>query len=293
MDYSTTRRCAKCGVEKPLTDFYNDQTKPLGKGYACKSCELARHKKPSRPRPVAPPEKACTKCRVVKPISAFCKSTRSATGYTSHCRECHSHYANPNGTYRPRTKKTPKPPRVKKVRLCPDDSKVCNRCGVTKPAYEFDRVKDGDGYHNQCKICRRAGAREWKRQNKEKIRQYEIENRDRLRELRREWVNKNRDRHLAMRRARDKTPKWRMYARLKQHARRVGKSSTVTLDEIQSLMERQKRCYYCKKCFSDKNKPTLDHVIPLAKGGQHVISNIVLACKACNCQKQARMIRLI
>lgn len=172
-------------------------------------------------------------------------------------------------------------------------TKHCSKCGVDKPLTEFDRAAYGDGHHSQCKKCRRAISRDWKRRNKDRIREYERQNYPRFYQMRQEWVRKNREHHLAMRRARDNNPARRLYCRLRMHARRIGKNSTVTREEINALMERQKRCYYCKKCFSEKNKPTLDHVIPLAKGGQHVISNIVLACLSCNCQKQARMIRLV
>ena len=33
---------------------------------------------------------------------------------------------------------------------------------------------------------------------------------------------------------------------------------------------------------------TLDHVIPLARGGQHRVENLVAACKPCNSRKHAR-----
>lgn len=32
------RKCCRCGVEKPLDDFWSDKNKPLGKQYSCISC---------------------------------------------------------------------------------------------------------------------------------------------------------------------------------------------------------------------------------------------------------------
>lgn len=40
------------------------------------------------------------------------------------------------------------------------------------------------------------------------------------------------------------------------------------------------RCFYC-----DDLATTIDHAIPLARGGQHVIGNLLPACVSCNSQK--------
>jgi 5-methylcytosine-specific restriction endonuclease McrA len=44
-------------------------------------------------------------------------------------------------------------------------------------------------------------------------------------------------------------------------------------------------CYYCGGRF-DTEALTLDHVIPLSKGGMSVRENIVIACKECNNKKK-------
>ncbi|HEY2416429.1 MAG TPA: HNH endonuclease [Steroidobacteraceae bacterium] len=49
------------------------------------------------------------------------------------------------------------------------------------------------------------------------------------------------------------------------------------------------RCYYCQ----EKTKLTLDHVIPLSKGGQHTKTNVVPACQPCNSKKNDRLILLV
>ena len=44
-------------------------------------------------------------------------------------------------------------------------------------------------------------------------------------------------------------------------------------------------CHYCGKKFSPKDL-TMDHVIPIARGGTSTEGNIVPACKACNRDKK-------
>ena len=44
------------------------------------------------------------------------------------------------------------------------------------------------------------------------------------------------------------------------------------------------KCYYCKQSFPAKEL-TMDHLIPLARGGFTTKSNLVPSCKSCNTQK--------
>ena len=51
-------------------------------------------------------------------------------------------------------------------------------------------------------------------------------------------------------------------------------------------------CAYCGIETKPKNKAkngleytTMDHVIPLSKGGDHTMENVVIACNSCNARK--------
>ena len=43
-------------------------------------------------------------------------------------------------------------------------------------------------------------------------------------------------------------------------------------------------CYYCNKTFS-ANELTMDHIVPVVRGGKSNRSNCVPACKKCNTEK--------
>ena len=45
-------------------------------------------------------------------------------------------------------------------------------------------------------------------------------------------------------------------------------------------------CYYCEKKFS-KEDLSMDHKVPIARGGFSTKNNIVVCCKSCNSKKQA------
>ncbi|RZT87473.1 5-methylcytosine-specific restriction endonuclease McrA [Pseudonocardia sediminis] len=56
----------------------------------------------------------------------------------------------------------------------------------------------------------------------------------------------------------------------------------------------QYRCHLCRrkvaidKAVPHPRAPTLDHVIPLARGGSHTMANLRTACFSCNCLKSDR-----
>ena len=43
-------------------------------------------------------------------------------------------------------------------------------------------------------------------------------------------------------------------------------------------------CYHCKKTFSPKDL-TMDHLVPLVRGGKTGRNNVVVSCKKCNSEK--------
>jgi 5-methylcytosine-specific restriction endonuclease McrA len=44
-------------------------------------------------------------------------------------------------------------------------------------------------------------------------------------------------------------------------------------------------CYYCEQHFA-ADQLTMDHILPLARGGRSSRSNVVTACKDCNNRKK-------
>jgi 5-methylcytosine-specific restriction endonuclease McrA len=44
-------------------------------------------------------------------------------------------------------------------------------------------------------------------------------------------------------------------------------------------------CFYCRRSFDTKDL-TMDHVIPLSRGGKSTKGNVVPACKMCNNKKK-------
>jgi len=84
-----------------------------------------------------------------------------------------------------------------------------------------------------------------------------------------------------------KVRKHRDYARRKAA---LVPDQPVTAQDWQEIVARSKgRCFYCKR----KKPLTVDHVIPVSKGGKHVKENIVPACQTCNSTKKDKIVMLI
>lgn len=145
-----------------------------------------------------------------------------------------------------------------------------------------------------CRECRKSYARRWYEANREK----EIQRSSK-------WNRENPDKVASnMRKCRERRPdhykeyqkQYRkenpaLYAASDCKKRSIRRSAIdktkhkLTTRELASLKKQAKGiCYYCGK----KSKLTLDHIIPLSRGGTHSRDNVLFACNSCNCSKGAK-----
>lgn len=72
---------------------------------------------------------------------------------------------------------------------------------------------------------------------------------------------------------------------IKSKEQKVRRKSPATFRKIkQRLLKNHPYCRWCD-VWLDKNSATLDHVIPLARGGSNGTNNLVLSCEPCNREK--------
>jgi 5-methylcytosine-specific restriction enzyme A len=48
-------------------------------------------------------------------------------------------------------------------------------------------------------------------------------------------------------------------------------------------------CHYCGSRFSPKEL-TMDHIVPISKGGKTTKGNVVPCCKTCNTEKKSKLL---
>ncbi len=69
-------------------------------------------------------------------------------------------------------------------------------------------------------------------------------------------------------------------------ARANGVFKVTNRDYRRLLQRHDHKCFYCGK----SGDLTIDHIIPLARGGRQSIGNLIPACTSCNCSKKSRTI---
>lgn len=73
--------------------------------------------------------------------------------------------------------------------------------------------------------------------------------------------------------------------RQRQRAEQYGDTSRFTGVEWTALLEKYK--YRCLRCGRYGQQLTVDHIIPLCKGGTNTIDNVQPLCVTCNVKKQS------
>lgn len=71
----------------------------------------------------------------------------------------------------------------------------------------------------------------------------------------------------------------------------LKQENTLDVDDVSLLLRVQDyMCACCKKEFSDNLPYTVDHIIPLSKGGGLTLKNTQLLCRSCNSKKNNKSI---
>jgi len=173
-----------------------------------------------------------------------------------------------------------------------DGTRTCTKCMERKPNSSFHRDKQAsDGFRSTCKACRIRHVTKWYSNNRE---------RQSTREKTRRQANQEKyAKKEALRYVKDREKRIAL-ATEHSHLRKARKKKTKTERGISKLALKKKfgtKCYYCAKemDFSvgagrkfNRDMATIEHLIPLARGGEHTFENTVLACRHCNISKNAK-----
>lgn len=208
---------------------------------------------------------------------------------------------------------------------------ICRVCKQRKPLREFHRKKDAKlGSQSICKECCLHRAKKYYLDNKEQIdartkkynfehkeqraeytRRYRLEHKEeekarfkKYREEHKEQIAKQqRDyclKHKKQIAERNKqwwqTKRGHSLGTTYNHRRRARKAEVegdgVSPEEFERIIQGQGgKCNMCGKRFCKSRRATMDHIIPLSKGGPHISSNIQALCGSCNSEKHAKIMK--
>lgn len=118
------------------------------------------------------------------------------------------------------------------------------------------------------KLVKQAYLDKNREKNNEKTRCWRLANKDKRRVIQQKWREKNKELTNS-------------YTRNYIYRRKKARG-TLTLQDTKTVYQSFQICPYC-----NINKPdTIDHVIPLSKGGTNDLSNVVAVCRSCNSKKR-------
>ena len=140
------------------------------------------------------------------------------------------------------------------------NKKKCSICKIFLPLINFGKKKQMlSGYRSSCKICRKnseqEGNKSYRKTDKGKI------------------ISAN------------------CQAKRRDYKLNSNNNSITTKSLIELKLKQNNKCNYCKCELQNniKNAVHLDHVIPLSKGGKHILENVVWSCQKCNLVKGSSM----
>lgn len=275
MNTADSKRCPMCGEMKGRTEYFKIKSGKCGP--YCKPCSAARKRKGdlSNAELMArvfpePGKKRCSKCDEIKPLSDYNRRTgrdRAAGQVKPYCKSCEKgmfkSWAVRNGHAQDRTR-AEYAAHVQAVIYPTDDTKRCPRCDNVKPRHGFSTAA------GKIKVWCRECVGEVRRARY-------AETREAQKTRRAEWKARNPE-------------AYREYARMGQHRRRARKAalpSTLTHAEWEQILDLYgHRCL----CCGTTGQITMDHVVPISKGGGHVADNVQPLCGPCNSSKHAKII---
>lgn len=168
----------------------------------------------------------------------------------------------------------------------PDLKEQLSRYYLNKKEANLPKRKE---YREKNKAVIKEKMKEWRAKNiesllaksrakKDEMAQYYLANKERYKENNARW-------------AKTEKGKARMMAsRNKRRAQKAKTESRVTGQELIDLISVSKDCAYCQQPLSTKpGHRHVDHVMPLEKGGEDRIENLVVACQTCNLRKHAML----
>lgn len=242
-------------------------------------------------------QKQCHKCGEMRSLEAFARNKRSPDGLDHRCKTCERARYEANMDVVKARAKVYREDNAEHVRQV--KKKYCDAHRQEKSAYDRARYEEkGDEIRAQKKAYREAN-REIIRARKKK---YYAANRERILEYLRAWhaanteyvrkkyrdyysTNSEKIKASVKKWAASNLHKTSLY-RYRRRAYILGNGGHFTLKEYNALIEAQ--AGFCAYCGNAADKLTIEHILPVSRGGRHDISNICLACPRCNFTKQAK-----
>lgn len=217
--------------------------------------------------------KKCSKCGIEKSLEFFTKDKSNRTGLRSECKDCRREY---NKRYY--------------------QNNIENFQKHNSQYYQENRdtllIAHRQNYQDNCEYYKDQ-KKQYRLDNIEKIKEsdkkYYENNKEKKKEYNRRYRQENKDKLNAQKRDyHQRNPQFVTNRRARR--KEFMRDNVITKLEWLKIMESTNwTCTYCGVSLRSSKIRTIDHVIPLSKGGSHTVDNLVPACRSCNSKKSAKI----
>lgn len=213
---------------------------------------------------IAPAVKTCNRCDRELSTRAFGLRRDRPDGLNMTCRDCLSE------------SRSAEPPEARKARL--DRYRTLNRDAILARRAELRRLK---------KTPEQLAAETERKRLLETTTHYQ-RHRESILRYQRGWYERNKEKFAKWNRENARKHKQRRAdERARRRARQVGAPEVEKIDRASIIARDQSMCHLCGE-FVSPGQMTLDHVVALARGGNHTASNLKVAHRSCNSRKGRR-----
>lgn len=278
------KRCSRCRETKGVGEFGPHRRRLDGLQEYCRPCmrllgreAYARSVARATAREAAgvtsetQPPRRCPRCGETKALAEYNRDRSSPDGRFPCCRACskkidHARY-----------QKNPEKERQR-------------RDAYRKADPERNRLQTRALYQKHREIIREKARAHYRASDKDRVygREYYRANKERMAMLarRNRAINPERYRGHARKYRETNIDSYRVLDRLQQAKRRGWlRDQTIEKVDVQALIDRDGLdCHICGKPVP-RDKVSIDHLIPLSKGGPHVAWNLSIAHRLCNTRR--------
>lgn len=247
--------------------------------------------------------KKCSKCNRELEINCFSKHRLGKNGLRSTCRDCEKEsfnkYKENNKEKERKRNKAWREENKEHLKKYEEDNKARRKPYFVQ--YNIDNRERLAEYNaenadrrSECHSIWYAKnkdiiiqkSRLWRQNNKEYLIQWRQDNKEKIAMRTNRWREKNKPqiRKTEMIWRKNNIVKCRIYGQNRK-AREMALPHTLTVIQWEQIKTKfDNKCCYCGK----KLPLEQEHFMPLSKGGEYTIENIVCACRSCNASKNDR-----
>lgn len=302
---SDQKICTTCSRSLPLDQFSKNKARKDGLDAKCKEClrikNKAQYAKHAEKRRAYATEYARTH---VEEKSAYNKEYRKKNGdklnaYVREWRSITGYHKSPEALEKSRLARSERyrnDPEYRARSIAKSKEWRANNKWWVEPYRQTYNTEYRQKHREELNAKNRQKYHENPEPFKKQWREYVANNREHVSEKKKEWAEENRDRTLASEHKYRIKNRARIIERAELRRKIIEASERhFTEDDIvRKAAYSDGCCFYCNAPMTigtrEKTDRSIDHIVPLALGGDNSSDNVALCCISCNSSKRHRLL---